>query len=206
MSAAEPIAPQRQRPAGTVGRTRDLGRDTQILEAALDLISEQGPTAISMEAVAARAGVGKSTVYRRWGTLTDLLADAVDTITFASAAPVTGNLRDDLVEGIIAASGCMDPRRQRIISALLSTGLDQTELVDALRIRFIDATAAAMRVAAHDPADPEWPKGSIDLAVVVGLLTGLPHITGHPIDRADFERIVDEALLPLLSRRSGRNG
>lgn len=201
MTAESTTTPQRQRPAGTVGRTRDLGRDTKILEAALDLISEQGTKAISMEAVAARAGVGKSTVYRRWGSLPDLLADAVDTITFASAAPATGDVREDLVEGIIAASGCMDPRRQRIISALLSTGLDQTELVDALRIRFIDATAAAMRVAVHEPTDPEWPKASIELAVVVGLLTGLPHITGHPIDRADFERIVDEALLPLLSHR-----
>lgn len=200
--SAEPTTPLRQRPAGTVGRTRDLGRDTKILEAALDLISEQGPGAISMEAIAARAGVGKSTVYRRWGRLSDLLADAVDTITFASAPPTTGEVRNDLVEGIIAASGCMDPRRQRIISALLSTGPDQTELVDALRVRFIDATAAAMRVAVHEPIESDWPRASVDLAVVVGLLTSLPQITGHPIDRTDFERIVDEALLPLLAHRS----
>ncbi|WP_373692909.1 TetR/AcrR family transcriptional regulator C-terminal ligand-binding domain-containing protein [Agromyces silvae] len=155
-----------------------------------------------MEAIAARAGVGKSTVYRRWGNLPDLLADAVDTITFASAPATTGNERHDLIEGIIAASGCMDPRRQRVISALLGSGLDQTELVDALRTRFIDATAAAMRTAVHEPADSDWPTASIDLAVVVGLLTSLPQITGHPIDRADFERIVDEAVLPLLERRS----
>jgi len=49
--------------------------------------------------------------------------------------------------------------------------------------------------------DSEWPKASIDLAVVVGLLTSLPQISGHSIDRADFERIIDEALLPLLSHR-----
>ncbi|TVU64861.1 TetR/AcrR family transcriptional regulator [Paenarthrobacter nitroguajacolicus] len=198
----DPIAPLRQRPAGNVGRTRDLGRDTKILDAALDLVSEQGRGAVSMEAIAARAGVSKSTVYRRWGNLADLLADAVDTITFASAPAATGNVRDDLVEGIIAASGCMDPRRQRIISALLSTGIDQAELVEALRIRFIDATAAAMKVAVQEQTDTEWPKASIELAVVIGLLTGLPHITGHPIDRADFERIVDDALLPLLAHRS----
>lgn len=199
---AEPATPLRQRPAGTVGRTRDLGRDTKILDATLDLISEQGPRAISMEAIAARAGVGKSTVYRRWGSLPDLLADAVDTITFSSAPVATGSTRGDLIEGIIAASGCMDPRRQRVISALLGSGLDQTELVDALRTRFIDATAAAMRSAVREPADSDWPKGSIDLAVVVGLLTSLPQITGHPIDRADFERIVDEAVLPLLAHRA----
>jgi len=80
--------------------------------------------------------------------------------------------------------------------------IDQTELVRALRNRFINATAAAMRVAVPEQADPEWPIGSIELAAVIGLLTGLPHITGHPIDHADFERIVDEALLPLLARHS----
>lgn len=199
---SDPTAPLRQRPAGSGGRTRDLGRDTKILEAALDLVSEHGSRAISMEAIAARAGVAKSTVYRRWGNLADLLADAVDTITFTNAPAATGNVRDDLVEGIIVASGCMDPRRQGIIGALLGSGTDQTELVEALRVRFIDATAAAMRAVVRAPEDSAWPKESIDLAVVVGLLTSLPQITGHPIDRTDFERIVDEAVLPLLAHRS----
>ncbi|MET1153495.1 TetR family transcriptional regulator [Arthrobacter sp.] len=227
----EPSTPLRQRPAGTVGRVRDLGRDTRILEAALDLISEQGPSAISMEAVAARAGVGKSTVYRRWGSLPDLLADAVDTITFPATPPVSRRgLREDLIEGIIAASGCMDTRRQRIISALLNTSKDQTELVEALRVRFINAIAAAIAAAVETPREnqgdpseqtghigqdghagdalhagkvtnPPWPYASIDLAVVIGLLTSLPHITARPLERADFERIVDEVLLPLWASR-----
>jgi AcrR family transcriptional regulator len=227
----EPFTPLRQRPAGSVGRARDLGRDTKILEAVLDLISEQGPSAISMESVAARAGVGKSTVYRRWASLPDLLADAVDTITFPDtpSAP-KGNLRDDLVENIIAASGCMDPRRQRILGALLNTGDDQTELVEALRVRFINSIAAAMAAAVEasrtdqddgpeqtgpidtgaqdgdalhvsDAAGPSWAEASIDLAVVIGLLTSLPHITARPLERADFERIVDEVLLPLWASR-----
>lgn len=227
----EPFTPLRQRPAGSVGRARDLGRDQQILEAVLDLISEQGPSAISMESVAARARVGKSTVYRRWASLPDLLADAVDTITFPDASPApNGNLRDDLIEGIIAASGCMEPRRQRILGALLNTGYDQTELVEALRVRFINSIATAMAAAVEasrddqndrpektepidqgthagdalhvsDAIDPSWPDASIDLAVVIGLLTSLPHITARPLERADFERIVDEVLLPLWASR-----
>ncbi len=72
----------RQKPAGTVGRARDAGRDKLIQEAALALLSELGPEAVSMAAVAARAGVGKATVYRRWSTLADLIADATDTWSF----------------------------------------------------------------------------------------------------------------------------
>jgi AcrR family transcriptional regulator len=205
----------RQRPAGTVGRARDVGRDARILEAVLDLVSEQGTGAISMEAVAARAGVAKSTVYRRWGSLPDLLADAVDTITFPGGRrALTGNVRDDLVDGIVTASGCMDARRQRILSALLNTGKDQAELVEALRSRFVGAIAAAMAAAVqtagteHDTGEVsqvQWPDGSMDLAVVIGLLTSLPHITGRALDHADFERIVDQVLLPLWdSRRSSK--
>lgn len=220
--STESSAPLRQRPAGSVGRARDTGRDSRILSAVLDLVSEQGTGAISMEAVAARAGVAKSTVYRRWRSLPDLLADAVDTITFPGthSAP-TGNLRDDLVEGIIAASGCMDSRRQRTISALLNTGRDQAELVEALRVRFVNAIAAAMAAAVRTSGDEQlgsdadageadqsgaeaaaqWPAGSMDLAVVIGLLTSLPHITGRALDHAEFERIVDEVLIPLWDSR-----
>lgn len=44
-----------------------------------------------------------------------------------------------------------------------------------------------MKAAVLKPTDPEWPMGSMDLAVAVGLLISLPHITGHDLGRADFE-------------------
>jgi hypothetical protein len=120
----------------------------------------------------------------------------------------------------------MDSRRQRIISALLNTGDDQSELGEALRVRFINAIAAAVQTprdeqsdpserteqSAHDahPGDPldagtvtnpQWHHASIDLAAIIGLLTSLPRITARPLERADFERIVDEVLLPLWASR-----
>lgn len=112
------------------------------------------------------------------------------------------------------------------LPSLLNTGDDQSELFEALRVRFINAIAAAMAAAVQTPrddqgdpseqterighagdplagkvTDPQWPHASIDLAVVVGLLTSLPHITDRPLERADFERIVDEVLLPLWASR-----
>jgi hypothetical protein len=108
----------------------------------------------------------------------------------------------------------MDARRQRIISALLNTGRDQAELFEALRVRFVNAIAAAMTAAVPTCEDDQtgadlagagtatrWPHGSMDLAVVIGLLTSLPHLTGRPLGHADFERIVDEVLLPLWDSR-----
>ncbi|XVV12578.1 TetR/AcrR family transcriptional regulator [Actinoplanes sp. CA-131856] len=205
---AEPSAHVRQRPAVPIGKPRDSERDHRILEAVLDLLSEQGPGAISMEAVAAHAGVAKSTVYRRWGNMSDLLADAVDTLQFpVTPHTQTGHLREDLIEGIIGASGCLDARRLRIVNGLLSAAQSHPELVEAFRRRVIDAIAEVMAAAVHGSrggdatAGLSWPGADIHLAAVIGLMMGLPHVTGRPLEHGDFERIVDEAVLPLLESR-----
>ena len=55
------------------GRPRDARVDALVLETALAMLAEVGPTGLSVEEVAARAGVGKSTIYRRWPTKDDLV-------------------------------------------------------------------------------------------------------------------------------------
>jgi len=60
------------------GRPRNARTDEAILHAVLDLLSEgQSVAAISIEAVAARAGVGKATIYRRWPNKEALIIDAI---------------------------------------------------------------------------------------------------------------------------------
>lgn len=204
----------RQRPAGTAGRSRDAGRDKLIQDAVLGLVSELGSDAVSMEAVAARAGVSKATVYRRWAALGDLILDATDTLTFPARAvdAHAGPLRDDLVDSIVGATGCLDPDRQRMISNLLEASRRGPSPVETLRARFVQSLLVAINKAlaraisrgelhadhpAARPLDPE----SIELAVVLGLLFNFPHLTGRPVAYREFERIVDEALLPLLRAR-----
>ncbi|WP_099038982.1 TetR/AcrR family transcriptional regulator [Mycobacterium neglectum] len=60
------------------GRPRDPALDTAILTAALDLFIEHGIAGTSIEQVARRAGVGKPTVYRRWSSKEQLVADAIE--------------------------------------------------------------------------------------------------------------------------------
>lgn len=61
------------------GRPRDPTRDTAILTAALDLFIEHGIAGMSIEQIARRAGVGKPTIYRRWSSKEQLVADAIET-------------------------------------------------------------------------------------------------------------------------------
>jgi AcrR family transcriptional regulator len=69
----------------TAGRPRDAKTTQSILKAALDLGTESGFDALTVEGVAARAGVGKSTIYRRWPDVWSIVADAV----FADAARIS---------------------------------------------------------------------------------------------------------------------
>jgi AcrR family transcriptional regulator len=68
-----------------------------VLRATVDELVEQGPAALSLDAVARRAGVNKATVYRRWGGRDGLVLDAVEWYGAAQAeVPDTGEFDEDL--------------------------------------------------------------------------------------------------------------
>ena len=79
------------------GRPRDPSRDEAIFAATLALFAEQGYAGVSIEGVAARAGVGKATIYRRYASKAQLVVDAVHVCGgFTDQLPDTGDVRADL--------------------------------------------------------------------------------------------------------------
>lgn len=78
------------------GRPRDPRSHEAIVSAATELVTEVGYAATSIGAVAARAGVGKDTVYRRWRGKPELVFEAVFTTTDHAPVPDTGTLAGDL--------------------------------------------------------------------------------------------------------------
>ncbi|WP_194828344.1 TetR/AcrR family transcriptional regulator [Nocardia sp. XZ_19_231] len=90
--ASEPAPPARPRPGGRTARIR-----TQVLDAVTAELAEHGYDALSIDAVAARAGVHRATVYRRWQDVGGLLADLFDAASDQQWSPRdTGSLRGDL--------------------------------------------------------------------------------------------------------------
>jgi AcrR family transcriptional regulator len=84
--------------AARAGRPRDPACDSAILQAALDLFAEEGYARLSIDGVAARAGVGKATIYRRYSSKAELVAEAVRCgAQFEDRLPDTGDLRADLM-------------------------------------------------------------------------------------------------------------
>ena len=68
-----------------------------ILEAALEELGEEGYGAFSIEGVAARAGVGKATIYRHWGGKLDLVEDAFRTLKAEATVPTEGTFRERVI-------------------------------------------------------------------------------------------------------------
>src|SRR5580704_5442851 len=75
------------------GRPRSEQAEQAIIDAALELFGERGVEGVCVEAVAARAGVGKATIYRRWPSKEELLIAALGTTRAPLDDPDTGNVR-----------------------------------------------------------------------------------------------------------------
>src|SRR5262244_3220874 len=109
-------APGARRP----GRPRSEQADQAIIDAALSLFAESGPEGLCIERVAARAGVGKATIYRRWPGKEDLLLDALAALRAPLPNPKGESVRDDLAALLDAMRAeAIDPRQVRQFALLL---------------------------------------------------------------------------------------
>ncbi|WP_371579520.1 TetR/AcrR family transcriptional regulator [Streptomyces sp. NBC_01314] len=122
------------------GRPRDAARDEAILDAAREVLLRDGYAGLSMEKVAAAAGVGKPTLYRRWSSKAALVGDAV-LHSFLTAAPgirlplrpTTDGAAQQLTAwfGAYAAS-VGDPRHAAMILALTAAAAESPHDAESL--------------------------------------------------------------------------
>jgi AcrR family transcriptional regulator len=120
------------------GRPRSEQARLSILHSTLELLAETGFSSLTIEEVAARAGVGKATVYRWWPHKGALIADA-----FASSStsklrfPDTGSLATDMSRQMRQLVKVFSSPRGRIVSAILAAGQNDREVIAAFRERFL---------------------------------------------------------------------
>jgi AcrR family transcriptional regulator len=84
----------------TVGRPRDTSVDSKVIDATLEILNSDGLGGLSIEGIASRAGVGKTTIYRRWDSKEELLVDAIATMVHEVEVPDSGDIRGDLITAI----------------------------------------------------------------------------------------------------------
>ena len=116
------------------GRPRDPSRDGVIRAAILRLLADSGYSALTMDAVAAEAGVGKATIYRRWRTKSDLVVDTITEVNRTEPLiPDTGSLEEDLRLLLHALVTTINSPLGAVTVSLLSALPHQPALADAFR-------------------------------------------------------------------------
>jgi AcrR family transcriptional regulator len=184
----------------TKGRPRDASVSTAVAGAVISLLCESGLAGLSMDAVAARAGVSKASIYRRWDSKEELLVDVIANLAPGSAMPESGHLRDDLVELLHRLevflseieAGQVFPRMAAEVHAGTDLGRRYAEKVIMPRRTML----ARMLAGAMDRGEL---RKDLDIEVAVDMLTGpviLRMLIGHfaPADPIWGEKLVDGLL------------
>ncbi|MFF0627743.1 TetR/AcrR family transcriptional regulator C-terminal ligand-binding domain-containing protein [Streptomyces sp. NPDC004296] len=196
---APPPTPGAQRPGGRTARTRAAVRD-----AVLTGLTELGYPGLTVEYVAEHSGVHKTTLYRRWGDVEGLLADALDLAGEDSwLPPDTGSLEGDLralAHEVVASFA--EPAAAASGSAMIAAGFQSERAAVALRAYYAERFArcgALVERAVHRgelPADPDAAvdAGALVRAVSAPLFFRL-FITREPIDEA----LADQAAAATLA-------
>ncbi|MBE8966822.1 TetR/AcrR family transcriptional regulator [Nostocales cyanobacterium LEGE 12452] len=115
----------------TSGRPRSIHADQAILQATLDLLAEVGYESMSIEAIASRAGVGKTTIYRRYTSKEELVADAIESLRDDLAIPDTDSFWGDMDILIKNAAKKIDsPLGRQTLALIISTASSNPQFAE----------------------------------------------------------------------------
>lgn len=143
----------------TAGRPREAKVTAAILDATLSELAEHGFGAMTVDAVAKRAGVGKGAIYRRWPAKIEMTAAAMRTLALpAEPAPDTGSLHGDVLALLRDVNRWIgDERMRRLYPDLLAEAQRNPVLAEAL----MDTVGRPRRERAHDILDRAATRGEI---------------------------------------------
>ncbi|QFY08133.1 TetR family transcriptional regulator [Nonomuraea phyllanthi] len=187
--------------ARPAGRPRSEKAEKAIIEATLDLIGEgTGISELSIEAIASRAGVGKTTIYRRWSNKEDLVVDALATLK-APLPSLTGtSVRDDLISLLDAMRRDAGETRSRCV---INIAMSEADRYPQLVARFLNRAVEPRKEAMRDVIERGIATGELrpdlDVAMGAAILTGtmLWHTKWAPAGALApdlAERVVDAVL------------
>jgi AcrR family transcriptional regulator len=179
------------------GRPRLQSADQAIFAAAAELIAERGYDGFSMAAVADRAGVAKTTVYRRWPTRSHLVLETLASVMRVSLFD-SGDLRADLVSfARTLAAGLRAPGSHRLLAELALASAQRPELAEAFQRLFSQRRTAALATLHRARAAGELRPG-VDAELLIDQLSGALHyrtlLGGEGPTDAYAERLVDSIL------------
>jgi AcrR family transcriptional regulator len=175
-----------------------------IRAAILSLLAEVGYGALTMDAVASEAGVGKATIYRRWRTKEDLVADTIAEISRAEVTPAeTGTLEGDLREMLRTIVSVVNGPTGAATQALLSTVPHNPALAAAFRDGPIGVWEQAFdqifaRAEARGELRPGLTSDSVVAEAITATIVQRWLVNGRPVTDEYADEVLSQVVMPLL--------
>ena len=204
MSGGPQPAEEGRRP----GRPRSAAADASIVRATLELLLEGGYRGLTMEQVRARAGVGKATLYRRYGSKEELVAEAVRHLNQPIPLPDTGSVREDiLVIARAVLEGAARVGAATFIPRMLAEGAGDPEMHAIFYENLVAPRRAIMAEVLRNGVARGELRRDLDVELAIDVLTG-PWvyrllISGGDASAAlaiDAERMLELVLPGMLAR------
>lgn len=209
MATAERAASERRRMTSSTGRPRSEEAHQAILDATLGLLGEVGYSALTVEGVAQRAGVGKATIYRRWSSKLPLVVEAFSALPGfedVDAGSLERDLKETLTKYLEAftstALGTVFPSLagERALDPELSKMIEPVARARRLPfVRIFERARARGEISSH-----------VDIELAADLVLGPISVTlffrGGNLTPKMVDPIVELALSGILKREGGRPG
>lgn len=185
------------------GRPRDPTADTAILRAALELFIEGGVEGTSMQAVAQRASVGKLTVYRRWSSKEELLAQAIETSRGDIPELPNESIIDtpvaELVERALptAAEAIADPSFRAMVARIFGSAVSHPTLIATYWENYLLPRRRATRTLLEQAVQQGALTEHIDLDILTDMMVGAVLyrvLQPNPLESAEEARRYLEAI------------
>ncbi len=193
------------RPTSERGRRRSERSHQAIVAATRELLVERGYPDVTIEAIAARAGVGKQTIYRWWPSRAALVLEAYLSSADVVAAPTPGgNAREDvraLLEWLIAV--LREPTGGPVVAGLVADIQHDADLAEGFHRDVVPARREAMLVALERGRERGEIRAGADLELAVDTLHGAVFyrllLSGEPLDDDFTRRLTDQALAGVVA-------
>lgn len=193
--------------AGRTGRPRDRGIDDAVLAVAVRRLAEDGYARLSIEAVAAEAGVSKPAVYRRYRSKADLATAAVAALAAAEPEPDTGSTYEDLVAFLRTFQrSFLRPNGPSLLGTVLAEEHHTPELLACFRDRLVRPRRSRLRALLVRGQARGEVRVDADLDAAVNAMVGAlyaRYLTGQGVPRTWPRRTVDLVWPALAAAMTG---
>jgi AcrR family transcriptional regulator len=145
-----------------------------MLQAALELLAEVGFEAMSIDAIAARAGVGKTTIYRRYSSKAELVADAIESVREEIVIPDTGSLQGDLNALIqSAAQTSLSPLGRRTVAMIISSAASNAQFAELYWTKYLQPRRESFAIVVERAKARHEISADLDADLAFDLMSGI---------------------------------